>query len=219
VRFVTYNIHHAQGVDGRFSTRRIARVLAALNADVIGLNEVLDLPGQGNQATRIGELLGMEHAYAEAHRYWLIGAGNGILTRGRIVNVDGIDLPGGIEGRECLICTIELDGVRFKFATTHLSLNREARARSLEMLVDTLPGDLPLVLSGDFNAPRLELEPLRARLEVVDTPPTFPAWRPTQPLDVVAHSEHWTSGNLLAASSLASDHRPLVVDLEINAAG
>jgi endonuclease/exonuclease/phosphatase family metal-dependent hydrolase len=217
VRFVTYNIHHAQGVDGRLSTRRIARVLAALNADVIGLNEVAELPGCDDQAAQIAEKLGMQHSYAEAHRYWVLGAGNAILTRGSIVEIGGIDLPGGIEGRDCLICTIELDGMRFKFATTHLSLNREARSRSLEILVADLPDDLPLVLSGDFNAPRAELDPLRARLSLLDTPPTFPAWRPTKPLDVIAHSGHWTLLRTLAPPSLASDHRPLIADLEISA--
>jgi len=219
VRFVTYNIHHGQGVDGLFLPRRIAQLLAALNPDVVGLNEVLKLSGRRDQATIIGDVLGMSHAYAETHRYSFWGAGNGILSCGQIVAVDGFDLPGGMERRECLICTIELDGVRFRFATAHLALNREARARSIEMLVSDLPDDLPLVLAGDFNAPMSEIEPLRARLTLVDAPPTFPSWKPTKPLDVVAYSEHWRVTNVLVATSIASDHRPLVVDLAINVAG
>jgi endonuclease/exonuclease/phosphatase family metal-dependent hydrolase len=218
VRFVTYNIHHGQGVDGLFSPRRIARVLAALNADVIGLNEVLKLSRRLDQATIIGDVLGMSHAYAETHRYSFWGAGNGILSRGQIEAVDGFDLPGGMERRECLICTIELDGVRFRFATAHLALNRDARARSIEILVSDLPQDLPLVLAGDFNAPMSDIEPLRARFTVVDAPPTFPSFKPSKPLDVMAFSEHWRATNVLVATSIASDHRPLVVDLEIRSA-
>jgi endonuclease/exonuclease/phosphatase family metal-dependent hydrolase len=219
VRFVTYNIHNAQGIDGIFSPRRISVVLRSLNADVIGLNEALMLTGRRDQATIIGGLLGMSHAYAETHRYSFWGAGNGILSRGQIVAVDGFDLPGGMERRECLICTIELDSVRFRFATAHLALNRAARARSIELLVNDLPDDLPLVLAGDFNAPMSEIEPLRARLTLIDAPPTFPSWRPTKPLDVMAFSEHWQLTNVLVAPSIASDHRPLVVDLAIGSAG
>jgi len=219
VRFVTYNIHHGQGIDGLFSPGRIARLLAALNPDVVGLNEVLKLSGRRDQAAIIGDVLGTSHAYEETHRYSFWGAGNGVLSRGQIVAVDGFDLPGGMERRECLICTIELDGVHFRFATAHLALNREARARSIEILVRDLPDDLPLVLAGDFNAPMSEIEPLRERLTVVDAPPTFPSWRPTKPLDVMAFSEHWQVANVLVVPSIASDHRPLVVDLAIRSAG
>ncbi|MDR3685858.1 MAG: endonuclease/exonuclease/phosphatase family protein [Coriobacteriia bacterium] len=212
---MTYNIHHGQGIDGRFSAPRIARVLAAVNPDVVGLNEVLKLTGRRDQAAIVGDLLGMSHAYGETHRYSFWGAGNGIATRGLLTAVDRLDLPGGMERRQCLVTTIELDGVRFRFATAHLALNREARARSIEMLVNDLPDDLPLVLAGDFNAPISEIEPLRARLTVVDAPPTFPSWKPTKPLDVLAFSDHWRVTNVLVATSIASDHRPLVVDLAI----
>ena len=219
MRFVTYNIHHGQGIDGRFAPRRIASVLAPLNADVIGLNEVLKLSGRVDQAAIVGGFLGMSHSYAETHRYSFWGAGNGVLSRGAIAAVEKLEIPGGMERRECLICSIELGGTRFRLATAHLALNAGARKRSIEILVDQLPSDLPLVLCGDFNAPMSELELLRARLTIVDAPPTFPSWRPTKPLDVMAFSEHWQVTNVMVAPSIASDHRPLVVDLTLRTRG
>jgi endonuclease/exonuclease/phosphatase family metal-dependent hydrolase len=215
VRFVTYNIRHAQGLDGLISTRRIAWTLAALEPDVIGMNEVLHLAGRRDQAAAVAERLGMAHSFAEAQSWWVAGGGNAVLTRGRIVEVAEIGLIKGIENRLCLVCTIELDGERFRFASTHLSLGREARRRSIEDLVVKLPDDLPLVLSGDFNADPTELDPIRARLSVADAPPTFPSWRPKTRLDVVAYSAQWREIGVWAARSLASDHLPLIADLEL----
>jgi endonuclease/exonuclease/phosphatase family metal-dependent hydrolase len=215
VRFVTYNIRHAQGVDQLISPRRIAWTLKALDADVVGLNEVLCLAGRPDQAAIIAGRLGFEHSFAQAHSWWVAGGGNAIMTRGHILEVDQIALAGGIESRLCLLATIDLDGDRFRFASTHLSLRKDARARSIEQLVEQLPDDLPLVLTGDFNAPLGELDPLRARFALAEPQPTFPSWRPRTPLDVVAYSDHWNAGSAWAAKSLASDHLPLIVDLAL----
>lgn len=215
VRFVTYNIRHAQGLDGLISTRRIAWTLAALGPDVIGLNEVFRLAGRKDQAALVAERLGMAHSFAQAHSWWVAGGGNAVLTRGRIADIAHIDLAGGFESRLCLVSTIELDGARFRFASTHLSLNRDARQRAIGQLVEHLPDDLPLVLSGDFNAPVGELGRIREHWTMADSPPTFPSWRPRTPLDVVAYSEQWRETSAWAPRSLASDHLPLVVELEL----
>jgi endonuclease/exonuclease/phosphatase family metal-dependent hydrolase len=37
---LTYNIHRCRGTDGRYDPRRVAQVLAEMNADVVGLQEV-----------------------------------------------------------------------------------------------------------------------------------------------------------------------------------
>jgi len=215
VRFVTYNIRHAQGMDGMVSPRRIADTLAPLNADVIGLNEVFRLAGRRDQAEIIAAFLGMSHEYAEAHAWGFMGAGNAVLTRGRILETLRIELPRGIERRASLACVIELDGRTFRFATTHLSLGRAVRERALGVLMNELPDDLPLVLSGDFNAARSELNALSARLAVAEAPATFPSVRPTRALDHVAHSSEWKMAGSATTKSWASDHLPLIVDLEL----
>ena len=79
-----------------------------------------------------------------------------------------------------------------------------------------LPRDLPLVLTGDFNARVGELEPLRSVLTVVDDPPaTFMAPFPTAAIDHIAFSEHWRLQSLSTVRSSASDHLPLVAELEL----
>jgi len=216
VRFVTYNIRHAQGMDGMVSPRRIADTLAGIGPDVVGLNEVFRLAGREDQAAIIARHLGMAHSYGEAHAWPGMGSGNAVLTRGRILETLRIELPRGLERRESLVCTIELDGVVFRFATTHLSLGRKARESALGVLIDELPDDLPLVLSGDFNAPRAELSVLRARFDIAAAPATFPSVRPSRALDHVAHSSEWKMAGSAATKSWASDHLPLSVDLELS---
>src|SRR5688500_8746717 len=37
---MTYNIHHAEGLDGKLDVPRIAEVIAAQKADIVGLQEI-----------------------------------------------------------------------------------------------------------------------------------------------------------------------------------
>ena len=43
IRVATYNIHKCRGLDRRTSAERIAAVIAELDADVVALQEVLDV--------------------------------------------------------------------------------------------------------------------------------------------------------------------------------
>jgi endonuclease/exonuclease/phosphatase family metal-dependent hydrolase len=43
IRLATYNIHKCRGLDRRTSPQRIAAVIAELDADVVALQEVLDV--------------------------------------------------------------------------------------------------------------------------------------------------------------------------------
>ena len=67
LRIVTYNIHRCRGLDRRVRPERIAEVLAAVDADVIALQEVIGpgLTGPG-QAEIIGATLGMGWVMAPA---------------------------------------------------------------------------------------------------------------------------------------------------------
>jgi endonuclease/exonuclease/phosphatase family metal-dependent hydrolase len=219
MRFVTYNIRHARGADLRLSTSRVADTLRALGPDAIGLQEVWRRDDGTDQAPEIAEPLGMDWRYLEAHRRGGKGLGNAVLTRGSILGSADIELARRREARGALVADIELDGVRFVFVSTHLSLNRETRAQQMSQLVRIVaerPRDLPLVLTGDFNATSDELAPLAEVLTVVDSPPaTFPSPWPVRSIDHIAFSAHWRLAELFSSPGLASDHRPLVADLEL----
>ena len=50
LRVMTYNIHHAEGLDGKVDLERIANVIRQSNADVIALQEVDKNTGQIGRA-------------------------------------------------------------------------------------------------------------------------------------------------------------------------
>jgi endonuclease/exonuclease/phosphatase family metal-dependent hydrolase len=216
MRFLTYNIHHARGLDGRVSSRRVASVVRSAAPDVAGLQEVRRGRLLASRPAVFGASLGMRQTFQETMRQSGQAFGNLVLARGRLLSTERITLASGLEPRGCVVVRMELDGVRFAFATTHLGLDRDERARHLGLLAERLPRDLPLVLAGDFNGHAEELAPLAGLLTVAGpSPPTFPAGRPVHAIDLVALSEHWRLTSVRTLPSDASDHLPLVVELDL----
>jgi endonuclease/exonuclease/phosphatase family metal-dependent hydrolase len=215
VRFLTYNIHHGEGVDGWFSNRRIARVIARAEPDVVGMNEVWHIRGLWDQPGEIATLLGMEHAFESNQTRWRHSLGNMVIAReGILSSAANMALPGGIERRGALVAQLSVDGVPVTFVSTHLSLGRRTRSAQLTFLAENLPRDTPLVLAGDLNCLAKELTPLSGLLTVVERPPnSFPSVRPNRGLDHFAYSRHWELEALEALPSRASDHLPVYADL------
>lgn len=216
MRFLTYNIRHAEGYDGWLSPTRIAHVIRDAAPDVVGLNEVWRMTRRYDQSALVARALGFSAAFQGNSRYAAIEQGNAVLANGRIIAEEAVRLPGGVEHRGVLVCDVEVDGTSVMFASTHLSLGSRARARQLESLTRLLPRDRPLVLAGDFNASADRLGPLREFLTVpAQNPPTYPAVRPSRGLDHIAFSAHWRLSAMEAVRSLASDHLALWADLEL----
>ena len=82
VRVATYNIHRARGLDGRTRLERIAGVLAAIDADVIALQEVIGAsPLKPGQAAELGAALGMGWVMAPTRHLRTALFGNVVLSR------------------------------------------------------------------------------------------------------------------------------------------
>jgi endonuclease/exonuclease/phosphatase family metal-dependent hydrolase len=170
----------------------------------------------------------------EPHRQY----GNALLSRLPILISDVHPLPGGGEPRSALRTMVELDGGALWITATHLTTrSAEERAAQVSALTDlhTEPMDTG-VLVGDFNtepdAP--ELDALRQRFTdawklararddqagwkfwQTDAGNTHPARSPHRRIDQV-----WVSSGVAVAGAQvldaggASDHLPLVVDLEV----
>jgi endonuclease/exonuclease/phosphatase family metal-dependent hydrolase len=216
LRFLTYNIRHAEGYDGWVSPARIAEVVRGAHPDVVGLNEAWRVSNVYDQADRVASSLGFSAARQGNARYLTVVQCNAVLTGGSIIVEEALRLPGGLERRGALVCELEVDGMKIAFASTHLSLGRRARSAQLAALAALLPRNLPLVLAGDFNCTADQLEPLREFLTVPSNPPsTFPAIRPSRGLDHIAFSAHWRLLETGTIRSLASDHLALWADLEL----
>lgn len=163
----------------------------------------------------LGERLGMESAFHVAEQIGPLRQGNLVLTRGHIDRVTEIALPRHVERRGCVVADIILSGASFRFANTHLSLHRATRTRQIALLAEQLKGDTPLVLTGDFNCKPAELAPLADFLTPAAPLPTYPSVHPSRALDYVWYSRHWRLLGEETRRSYASDHLPLVVDLEL----
>ena len=164
IRLLTYNIHHAEGNDGRIDPLRIAAVIRESNADVVGLNEVHH-PAvlQGSAAPYLDQIArAADMAYvfgaALAHEAgWVFPApyGNALLSRFPLGNAATGLLPGapGREVRGVVSAQVSapLNAVCY---VTHLeNRSEELRLRQLERLLGILAAETrPHILIGDLNA-------------------------------------------------------------------
>src|SRR3954447_17269340 len=83
IRIVTYNIHHGEGIDGKFDLKRIADVVMAEKPDVVAFQEV----DQGtkrasgvDQPAEFEKLTGMKVVFGRNIDYDGGGYGTAVLT-------------------------------------------------------------------------------------------------------------------------------------------
>lgn len=226
MRIASYNIRKAVGLDWKRSGERIVRVLEEIDADVVLLQESDKrigaragvLPVQ-DLLQRLGYRLVDLSTRPQSHGWH----GNAILYRDHALNLKRstrIELP-SLEPRgavSALFATPNLEVIG-----VHLGLARRSRTGQLTALRRHIEGsDHPVLIAGDFNAWRRD-PAIAAALggSMILPGNSFHASLPTAPLDrfvlkgdvrqVAAH----VHGSALAAR--ASDHLPIVIDLELPA--
>jgi endonuclease/exonuclease/phosphatase family metal-dependent hydrolase len=220
LRIVTYNIHGAVGTDGKRSAARIAEVIAALNADVVALQEVpLGGAASIDVLRELQDLTGM-HAVpgptldGPDRRF-----GNAVLTNLPVRAVRTLDLSfGSREARGALDVDIDTGNGLMRIVATHLGLSARERRAQVRLLLEAFDTpDLPVILLGDLNEWFVWGWPLRAlltRFGRVAAPRTFPSRFPAFALDRV-----WVhpAARLVdievdrsRPARIASDHLPLV---------
>jgi endonuclease/exonuclease/phosphatase family metal-dependent hydrolase len=224
--FATYNTHSGVGTDRRFDPQRIADVIAELNADVIALQE-LEFHAQANMLDILRERSGF-HAVAQRTFARENGAfGNGLLSRWPIASSAMIDLSlPGREPRGAIDATVDAEGARCRVVVTHLGLRRAERDEQARRLVAAVATNaLPTIVAGDINewlTPRSALRCLHTHFGESPARATFPSFAPLIALDRV-----WTSPSSLLRNvrvhrsrlaRRASDHLPLVAELELPSA-
>ena len=222
---LSYNIRNGRGTNGRVSLDAVAGSITGTGADVAGLQEVDKFNPRSclvNQARKLGELTGMNAVMgANFNLLGIVGFGNAVLSRYRVINKQNYSLPRRGEKRGLLRTEICTGTNRFAFYNTHLGLDKDERRHQVDRIL-TITGDekMPLVLTGDFNAlPQapeiLELKEVLALCDPSGVSPTFPAPKPQQKIDYVFFSPHWMPVAYRVYYSEASDHLPLAVKLRL----
>jgi endonuclease/exonuclease/phosphatase family metal-dependent hydrolase len=235
-RVMTYNVHGFIGTDGASDPERVATVIEEAEADLVALQEV-EFPGGAARgratAEWLAERLGM-HFHFTLTRRGLSGGdfGNAVLSRHAFELVSEGTLPRrGGEARAVQWLRVRAPQRDFHLMNTHLSpwfWERRAQVRALagvEWFVRAGTA-LPLVVCGDFNS--TPLSPLyrhlsRSLLDAQRTSkrlsPTWPASFPFLRIDYLFVSSDLpvVACSVLrsAASRRASDHLPVVADLEL----
>lgn len=228
LRIVSWNVHGCVGVDRRFDPRRTAEALRSLSPDVALLQEVGDALGRHppvDQAATISAELGLTCTVGVTIRADPYSYGNCTLSRFPVLDSESLDLSvRGREPRLALRTVIGREGLLLITLNVHLGLGPGERRRQLRQLLPAL-ADSPLVMGGDFNdfPPGPVTSTLRNRLHDagarIPQSRTFPSWRPLLRLDRVylspsvrVHSCRVERG---APFRVASDHLPLVVEIEV----
>lgn len=160
LRIASYNIHKGQGMDGRTRIARIADVLREINADIIALQEVVNIHNgrpKDFQARYLAEQLERHFSLGETRKHRGGAYGNVTLSRWKIGCADVIDIS--VEGREprgILRTDLEVGGRLLHVFNAHLGTGfyeRRKQARRIleERRLDRRSLTGPRVLAGDFN--------------------------------------------------------------------
>ena len=239
-RVATYNIHKARGLDLRIVPERIVEVVLELNADILCLQEVMNVTaGQSNydQAREIQRALpGFTCAFGSNREYRGGAYGNLTLSRFPLLSTQNHDLsrrrrePRGVFQTEVEVapgCLVHLFNVHL--GTGHMERRFQARRlMNPEVLCQpSLRG--PRLVVGDFNewTHGLTTRLLRGQFQTLRpkhnfrSPRTFPTLMPFLSLDHCYYepplrllgTKRWRSRNAL----FASDHLPLIADFNLAA--
>jgi endonuclease/exonuclease/phosphatase family metal-dependent hydrolase len=209
--------------------KHTGNVIYNIGAHLVALQEVdFFMPRSyfSRQARRLGRMLGMHYIFG-ANMKWPGGCryGNAILSRFPFAGWQNIPLPGAGEKRGLLKTLIRLPGgnVQFYFLCTHLGLSSAERLEQINKIMSitsALPE--PFILAGDFNAGQnaAEFLPLLEKMQntgdfAAGQYVTFPSYRPGYGLDYIFVSRHWQVKSCHILASDASDHLPVLVELEL----
>lgn len=207
-------------MDNKTDYERTAGVIKNANADVIALQE-LDSATKRNGGEDVLKILvektGLFSVYGAAIDYQGGKYGVGILSKQKPLNWRTIPLPGKEEQRVLLIAEYK----KYVIFCTHLSLTEADRLTSAA-IINKESGKFkkPVYLLGDLNA-----EPNSNALSVLQQKfilssgedLTFPAPAPKKCIDYILASNNRkvkVISKKVLDEPLASDHRPVVVELK-----
>ncbi|MCJ9752085.1 endonuclease/exonuclease/phosphatase family protein [Neorhizobium sp. BETTINA12A] len=236
LKILSYNVHSCIGTDRRLDPARVAEVIAALEPDIIGLQE-LDVgrsrTGGIDQAHTIASLLRMEFHFHAALNVAEERYGDAILTALPARMVKGAGLPSHGEQRGAVWVEIDVGEQKLQVFNTHLGLLGRDRMRQIGEILGPLWAGAPdcqgkpKILIGDFNATPVTATYKAVARQMADAPlvsggrpkPTFPSRLPLLRIDHVFVSSKVTPIATQVVSTplsrRASDHLPLLVTVEL----
>jgi endonuclease/exonuclease/phosphatase family metal-dependent hydrolase len=228
LRILAYNIHHGAGLDGKLDLERIARVITAVDPDVVALQEVDSCVTRTegvDQATVLASLTGMHSVFGHFMDYQGGRYGMALLSRLPIVESTSHRLPDGEEPRTALAVTLRLpDGDEDVVVIgIHFYRSEEERLAQARRLIEIYKTETsPVILAGDFNSTRSSpvMDLIGQQWSIPDKGNahfTFPADGPEREIDFIAFrpADRFTVvASRVIPDMVASDHRPVLLVIE-----
>ncbi len=223
---MTYNICHGSGMDGRWDISRPVAVARKFNPDVLCLQEVDRGTARSfgsDEPAMVAHMLDpLRHwAFVKSLDYQGGEYGNAVLSREEPISTVRCPLPGVNEQRSVIACEF----AHFVVATLHASLHDTTRLDSVRTIARLpLAFCKPFFITGDWNAGPDSpfLDAMRGAFTILsDTSlQTCPADMPRNCIDYVAvdnaHADRVRVIETITADEpLASDHRPVIVRVEV----
>ena len=233
LRVMTYNIHVGIGMDKKRDLARTASVIMDARPDLVALQEVdrgvrrTDLV---DEIAELARLTRMNYAFAPNLDYQGGKYGVAILSRFPVLSIDHRRYANRREAERRGFIRIEVlvKGRKINFVTTHLDYQyADGRLFETEQLLKAL-GDVkgPTIVAGDFND-----EPTGTSYKLMlsnfsdawsdatkgtNSGLTYPADKPAKRIDYIfiCKDAGLSATSAVVPSTLASDHLPLVVDIE-----
>lgn len=235
LKVMSYNIHVAKGMDGKFSLERIADEILGSGADVAGLQEVdrFTLRNPLDEMKKLEELTGYYGVFSRNLDFQGGEYGIAILSRYPIVDHRSIHFPvtGDMEPRGALAVKSEPpDGPAFWVVTTHLGTDKTGREQLnqvnfMKKWLYKIDDGAPFIITGDFNREPETETILEMGEEYEDlwliagegNGFTFNVKEPSRRIDYIfIKPEHLKKCmNIKVPETNGSDHRPVVAEIII----
>lgn len=233
-RVMTYNIHHAEGLDGKVDTARIAELIKQQGVDLVALQEVdkgVRRTAGRDLTAELAAQTGLTGVFSNNFYFQDGEYGNAVLSRfpiKRWTNHHYQMLRPG-EQRGLLELELDVQGRPLVFMNTHIDYRADDSERwrnvaEIEAQVRRHAAT-PIILCGDFNNLPAGRVYERLRTILQDTWAaigdghgfSFPAHKPDRRIDYIWYTPPPTLKPLKIwlPRSEASDHLPLVAEFEL----
>lgn len=142
---LSYNVHECVGVDGKRDPARIAGIIKASGADIVGLQEVhaeSDGSVESHQTNYLASLTGLKGISGCFLQRRNGEFGNALLTRFRVLNVERFDMTiGRKEPRGAIDVDLDVHGEVVRVIVTHLGLSPSERRAQVTKLLAALSAE------------------------------------------------------------------------------
>ncbi|QDT56806.1 hypothetical protein Pan44_48660 [Caulifigura coniformis] len=235
LRVLSYNIHHAEGVDGKLDVERIAGVIRGCEADVVAVQEVdkgarrsqqLDEPAELARLTKLEHFVFGRTIDLQGGEY-----GNLVLSRYPIASSRVHMLPNSAGAEQRGVVEAEIappQGQPFRLFATHLDFGRKEaseadRQGAIRLVNERVDATRqPAIFAGDFNCvpDSATIRTIRETWLQSNSAEAFttPVGRPTRQIDFIflRPESQWKVIEVkVLDEAVASDHRPILATVEL----